>query len=95
MRLPLLGLAALTASLVASQALAFNPQPDPPGRARHPVAAFNPQPDPPGRARHPVVAFNPQPDPPGRAHGLTRQLPICRGHVHTHCAPPRDPHTGL
>jgi hypothetical protein len=78
MRLPLLALAAMTATLVASQALAFNPQPDPPGRARHPVAAFNPQPDPPGRAGHVLV----------------RQLPICRGHIHTHCAPPRNVHTG-
>jgi len=79
MRLPLLALAAMTASLAASQALAFNPQPDPPGRAKHPVAAFNPQPDPPGRARHTVM----------------RHLPICRGHVRSHCSAPRDVHTGL
>jgi hypothetical protein len=33
----------------AGSALAFNPQPDPPGRQIHgPHAAFNPQPDPPG-----------------------------------------------
>jgi hypothetical protein len=51
-----LGAAALTAAALglgvatASPALAFNPQPDPPGRPLPGLhVAFNPQPDPPGR----------------------------------------------
>jgi hypothetical protein len=54
----------------AASADPFNPQPDPPGRAKS-KAALNPQPLPPGR--HARVdsrghAFNPQPDPPGDKH---------------------------
>jgi len=53
----LLALIVLVGGMVTlSSGLAFNPQPDPPGKQ-----AFNPQPDPPGKQ-----AFNPQPDPPGK-----------------------------
>jgi hypothetical protein len=53
---------------VSGQALALNPQPEPPGRR----IALNPQPLPP--RRH--ADFNPQPDPPGRHHHtVTRRLP--------------------
>jgi hypothetical protein len=46
--------------------VAFNPQPDPPGRPSFldpgSRVGFNPQPDPPGSIR----GFNPQPEPPVR-----------------------------
>ncbi len=50
-------------------AVAFDPQPEPPGTIR----GFNPQPDPPrlvnGRPTtgYEAVGFNPQPDPPHEA----------------------------
>lgn len=55
----------LTAGAIPVAKMAFNPQPDPPGRAPV-VQALKPLPMP---LQHITLrlAFNPQPDPPGRA----------------------------
>jgi hypothetical protein len=55
---------ALTAGAFPVTAMAFNPQPDPPGRVV-PTEALNPQPLTPMPAV--THALNPQPLPPGRA----------------------------
>ncbi len=64
--------------LLAPLAVAFNPQPEPPGKARKYVSpqetkGFNPQPEPPGKSMQQGYVspaqqkgFNPQPEPPGR-----------------------------
>lgn len=76
----------LAAESLVSGAAAFNPQPEPPGKAANgqiinpaTLKGFNPQPEPPGKtARSGFVnpgslkGFNPQPEPPGRGKGFRR-----------------------
>jgi hypothetical protein len=55
----------LTAGALPVAKMAFNPQPDPPGRTPA-IQAAKPLPMPLQRITV-ILAFNPQPDPPGRS----------------------------